>query len=131
MQSQLKPHPATSAFLLLGGAFIVAMIGYMMFVVPDRSAAKVEANGDLIRASMWTLLLVGALMWLFGGIIFGKSCGLDWFVSLFLHFVPLLGLIAMFFIGKKRVPYGAWVLPKSGSYLKATKRTHRSMKPLY
>jgi len=130
MQPFLKPHPATVAFLLTGGAFI-AFAGSYMVRFPEYFIDRTAINADLLFALMWALFAIGVLMWLCGGVVFGKRCGLSWFVSLFLHFMPLLGLFIMQGMAKRRISKGIWALKYRGVEDRISKRTHREMKALY
>jgi len=126
----LGPHPAIFAFLLGGGAFLVLFCGYSLFF-PDSSAERSEFNQDLSAAWKWALMIVGAVMWLAGGILFGRCFGVHWLVSLALHLLPGIGLILIRVIGKPLTYYDAWARENPGFDEKTSKRTYRPMKPLY
>jgi hypothetical protein len=130
MKTLLKPHPAIVAFLLTGGAFIIFVASYLLRF-PEYVVNRSGTNADLILALLWTFFAVGVLMWMIGGVIFGKRCGLGWLMSLFLHFLPLLGLILMRVMAKRRISRGLWALRYRGVEDRVSKRTWREMKALY
>ena len=104
--------------------------GYVLFI-PDSSAEPSYFNRDFSAAWMWALLIVGVVMWLAGGIVFGKSFGVSWFVSLALHLLPVIGLVLIRLVGKRLTPHDAWARENPGLDDKTAKRTYRPMKPLY
>jgi len=126
----LGPHPAVFAFLLGGGAFLVLFFGYTLFF-PDSSAERADFNQDISVVWRWVLVVIGALMWLAGGIKFGRSYGVRWFVSLPLHLLPGIGLILIRALGKPITAHDAWARENPGFDEKTAKRTYRPMKPLY
>jgi hypothetical protein len=126
MQPSFKPHPATAAFLLVGGAFLTMVAGYALFF----PAASVRAGeGNPIHALMWVPLVAGGLMWLAGGIVVGRTFGFRQFTALILSLLPVAGLILMMLTGR-RVPK-AWVMEKTGPEKLTAKRNHLPMKALY
>jgi hypothetical protein len=122
------PHPGIFAFLLGGGAFLMFYFGYVLFLADSTS----QWNRNLSAAWNWALFLLGAVMWLAGGILFGRNYGVNGFLSLALHLcLPVIGLGIVRLLGKRFTPRDAWVRENRGLDEKAAKRNYRPMKPLY
>ena len=130
MNRLLGPHPAIFAFLLGGGAFLVLYIGYLLFF-SDSSPVGSDWNENFSAAWMWVLFVLGTLMWLAGGILFGRAYNVNSFLSLALHLVPVVGLVLIRVLGKPVTPHSAWERENPGFDEKTSKRTYRPMKPLY
>lgn len=79
----------------------------------------------------WSLTVAGVLMWLTGGIFFGRDRGLHWFPALCLHLLPVLGLILILRIGKSPSRHAASVRKNRRLDDKTARRTYRPLKPLY
>jgi hypothetical protein len=130
MQPLLKPHPAIVAFLLTGGAFLTFLTAYLL-KHPDYLLARPEMNTALFTGLAWAALGGGVVMWVAGGILFGKGCGMGPVASILFHALPLLGLVIMRIISKNRISRGVWALKYRGVADGISKRTHREMKALY
>ena len=126
MQSSFKPHPATSAFLLVSGAFMATVAGYTLFF---QAASARAGEGNPVHVLMWVLLIAGGLLFLAGGMFVGRTFGFGRFTSLVLSLLPVAGLILMMVAGR-RAPK-AWTMDKTGPERLTAKRNHLPMKALY
>lgn len=126
----LGPHPAVIAFLLSGGAFLVLFFSYPL-LISDSSTERAYWDHDFAAAWRWGLIVTGAMLWLAGGLGFGRRCGLRWFVALGLHLLPVIGLIFIRLIGKPLTAREAWARDNPGLDTKLADRSYRRVKPLY
>jgi hypothetical protein len=102
--------------------------GCVLFL-PDSTP---EWNRNLSAAWQWALFLLGAVMWLAGGILFGRNYGVNPFLSFALHLgLPVIGLGIVRLLGQRFTPHVAWARENRGLDEKAAKRNYRPMKPLY
>jgi hypothetical protein len=124
------PHPATIAFMLGGGAAMALYSGFQLFLTGSGSG-NFKFNQDLSDTSLWLLLIIGCVLWLAGGIIFGRGRNFHWLVALLLHLVPVIGLVVMFFIRKPLTPHQVWERGSREIDPVTAKRTQREMKALY
>jgi hypothetical protein len=123
-------HPALYAFLLGGGAFLSLYFGYKLWV-PDESVKANDLDTDFVLASYWGLFGLGVLMWLAGGVIFGRNRAFSGFVALMIHLLPVFGLILMAILRRPLTPHEAWARDNPGLDEATARRTYRPMKPLY
>ena len=131
MNRLLGPHPGVVAFLLGGGAFLAAFFGYDL-VFPDPSDADRHGwDRDLTETTRWIVVGLGLVLWMAGGIMFGRIYRIHWLVAFLLQGVPVIGLILMRIFGKPWTAYEAWARDNPGLDGPESKRTYRPMKPLY
>lgn len=124
-------HPGLIAFLIAVGAALM-LYGVSLLAMPDTAEEVTLTNHDLRTAGQWVMAVVGALLYLAGGILFGRSRGLSGIVSFFLHLLPVLGLIVMTILGRRLTPYESWRRDNPGlDSDKTARRTYRNIKPLY
>lgn len=130
MYRLLGPHPAIIALMLLGGGFLLFFFGYDILFV-DPSARLPHEKPVFSITWQWTLMILGAVIWLAGGIYMGRALGIRWHVALLIHLVPVIGVIVLRIIGKPVSPHDAWARDNRGYDAKEARRTYRPMKPLY
>jgi hypothetical protein len=123
-------HPAVRAFLLGGGAFLSLYFGYKVWS-PDTSISLREMDSDLTLTTYWALTGLGILMWLLGGVMFGRNRGMNGFLALLLHLLPVAGLILIAVLRRPLTPHEAWARDNPGLDDTTARRTYRRMKPLY
>ena len=123
-------HPALCAFLLGIGAFLALYFGFKLWQ-PEQSVTFRELDTDLFVAAHWLLFGLGVVLWLTGGIIFGRDRGLNWFLSLLIHLIPVVGILAIAVFKRPLTPHEAWARDNPGLDDTTARRTYRPMKPLY
>lgn len=98
---------------------------------PDQSVKSGEMDTNLVVGSYWALFGIGTLMWLAGGVIFGRNRGINGFLALLIHLLPVIGLMLMALLKRPLTPHEAWARDNPGLDTTESRRTYRPMKPLY
>jgi peptidoglycan/LPS O-acetylase OafA/YrhL len=123
-------HPGVVGLMLAIGATMFLYFGYAL-LNPESAASAANSDHDLRLALRWTMTVLGGLMYLAGGVLFGKSRDINGFLAFLLHLLPLLGLIIMTIIGRNLTPHERWERDNPGFDKKTMNRTYRKMKSLY
>ena len=125
-------HPSVVGFLIVVGAAAFLYFGYGIFFEERSAEDKTMNNYDLRVAGSWAAMIIGGLMYLAGGVLYGRSREVNGFLSFLLHLcLPLLGLLLLTIIGRRLTPHQRWERDNPGLDPKTAKRTYRPMKPLY
>ena len=124
-------HPGIIAFLIAAGAALMLGGGFLL-AEPDTAEETTLSNHDLRTAGQWAMSVAGALLYLAGGVFYGRSRGLSGVLSFLLHLLPVLGLVVMRLLGHRLTPYDNWRRDNPGlDSDKTARRTYRDVKPLY
>ena len=124
-------HPGIIAFLIALGAALM-LYGAFLLAVPDTAEEVTLNNHDLRTAGQWAMTVAGALLYLAGGILYGRSRGISGLLSFLLHLLPIVGLVLMTFLRHRLTPYENWQRDNPGlDSDKTARRTYRNIKPLY
>ena len=125
-------HPGVIGFLLGAGAAAFLYFGYAIFFAERVPGGAALPNQDLIVAGKWAVFILGGLMYVTGGVLYGRSRTINGFLAFLLHLcLPVLGLIIMTMMGRKLTPHERWERDNPGLDPKSAKRIYRNMKSLY
>ena len=125
-------HPSLVGFLLGAGAAGFLYFGYGIFFEESGVGETTMTNYDLRVAGSWAAMIICGLMYLAGGVLYGRLRAVSGLVSFLLHLcLPLLGLLILTIMGRRLTPHQRWERDNPGLDPKTAKRTYRPMKPLY
>lgn len=130
MNQIVGPHPGVCAFLLaLGGCLLAG--GVYGVLGPEGVRPAVAEPGGIGEMGPWALLVLGAGLWLYGALMFGRVRGVNPWLSLLLGSLTLPGILILAMIGKPLTPHEAWERQNSGMAKQRVRRDYRDVKPLY
>lgn len=131
MTRYTDPHPAIVAFLIAAGAALM-LIGGFLIAEPEAPKDAAESGRALHVTAHWVVAGGGLLLYLAGGILFGRTRGFTLPVALIIHLLPVLGLIIMALLRPRLAPYETW--RRDFPHLhdsREARRASRTVKALY
>ena len=121
----------TRPILIAAGAVLMGY-GSFLLSVPDDAEEVTLNNHDLRTSGQWIMAVGGAVLYMAGGVLFGRSRGQSGIISFFIHLLPVVGLVIMAAMGSRLTPYQSWLRDNPGLESdKTARRVYRDVKPLY